>query len=68
MLVAAVVFTGCKKDEVASITPSMITNLTATAGSNDDVTAADGRGTITLQWQNPTEGDYLYSIIMGLPY
>ncbi len=63
MLVAAVVFTGCKKDEVASITPSMITNLTATAGSNDDVTAADGRGTITLQWQNPTEGDYLYSII-----
>lgn len=59
-IVAAIV--GCKEDKVAPVIPSPISNLTATPGTGEPGTA-DARGTITLSWDTPTEGDYFYSQI-----
>ena len=53
MVFVAAVAVGCKEEGEKAITPSMISNLVATPSE----------GAITLKWDNPTSGDYLYSRI-----
>lgn len=60
----AAVIAGCKETTETPIAPSMVSNFTATPGTDDPkFKTGTEKGSIALSWQNPTEGDFFYAQI-----